>query len=94
MWRRADIAFGLVLYGVSCQCCALAWPFVVIKGKCVQLNSISILECIKSLVYRGSRRVKTIDSTISIAFYFSSLLQTRFQKSWDTVQIVNKKGMQ
>ncbi len=22
------------------------------------------------------------------------LLQTRFQKSWDTVQIVNKKGMQ
>ncbi len=21
-------------------------------------------------------------------------LQTRFQKSWDTVQIVNKKGMQ
>ncbi len=22
------------------------------------------------------------------------ILQTRFQKSWDTVQIVNKKGMQ
>ncbi len=22
------------------------------------------------------------------------LIQTRFQKSWDTVQIVNKKGMQ
>ncbi len=26
--------------------------------------------------------------------FFNVYLQTRFQKSWDTVQIVNKKGMQ
>ncbi len=24
----------------------------------------------------------------------NTIIQTRFQKSWDTVQIVNKKGMQ
>ncbi len=35
-----------------------------------------------------------------INYYWSStyldmeIIQTRFQKSWDTVQIVNKKGMQ
>ncbi len=31
--RLAEIAFGLVLYRVPCQCCALAWPFVVINRK-------------------------------------------------------------
>ncbi len=31
VWRRAEIAFGLVLYRVPCQCRALAWPFIVIK---------------------------------------------------------------
>ncbi len=32
----------------------------------------------------------TIEMYSDIPYY----LQTRFQKSWDTVQIVNKKGMQ
>ncbi len=27
----AEIAFGLVLYSIPCQCRALAWPFIVIK---------------------------------------------------------------
>ncbi len=31
--RRAEIAFGLVLYRVPCQCRALAWPFIVINRK-------------------------------------------------------------
>ncbi len=31
--RRAEIAFGLVLYCVPCQCRALAWPFIVINRK-------------------------------------------------------------
>ncbi len=43
---------------------ALAWPFGVITGKCVQLNSISdLLDGYKKGYYRGSghgtRRVKT-----------------------------------
>ncbi len=29
-----------------------------------------------------------------IYIYIYIYIQTRFQKSWDTVQIVNKKGMQ
>ncbi len=33
VWRRAEIAFGLVLYRVPCQCRALAWPFIVINRK-------------------------------------------------------------
>ncbi len=33
MWRRAEIAFGLVLYRVPCQCRALARPFIVINRK-------------------------------------------------------------
>ncbi len=33
VWRRAEIAFGLVLYHVPCQCRALAWPFIVINRK-------------------------------------------------------------
>ncbi len=33
VWRRAEIAFGLVLYRVPCQCRALAWPFIVINWK-------------------------------------------------------------
>ncbi len=33
MLRRAEITFGLVLYRVSCQCRALAWPFIVINRK-------------------------------------------------------------
>ncbi len=69
---------------------ALAWPFVVINRKCVQLNSNSELldGYKKSLVYSGSsRRVKTEEykdhrlyratppaMDISIAFYFSSFL--------------------
>ncbi len=36
--------------------------------------------------------------SVQIAFQMHSFLivglQTQFQKSWDTVQIVNKKGMQ
>ncbi len=28
-----EIAFGLVLYRVPCQCRALAWPFIVINWK-------------------------------------------------------------
>ncbi len=28
VWRRAEIALGLVLYRVPCQCRALAWPFL------------------------------------------------------------------
>ncbi len=31
---------------------------------------------------------------IYIYIYVCVYIQTRFQKSWDTVQIVNKKGMQ
>ncbi len=30
---RSEIAFGLVLYRVPCQCRALAWPFIVINRK-------------------------------------------------------------
>ncbi len=33
VWRRAEIAFGLVLYRVPCQCEMLAWPFNVINRK-------------------------------------------------------------
>ncbi len=33
VWRRAEMAFGLILYHVSCQCRALAWPFIVINRK-------------------------------------------------------------
>ncbi len=33
VWRRAKIAFGLVVYRIPCQCPALAWPFVVINRK-------------------------------------------------------------
>ncbi len=33
VWRRAEMAFGLVLYHVSCQCRVLAWPFIVINRK-------------------------------------------------------------
>ncbi len=33
VWRRAEIAFGLVLYRVPCQCRAVAWPFIVINRK-------------------------------------------------------------
>ncbi len=33
VWRRAEIAFGLVLYRVPFQCRALAWPFIVINRK-------------------------------------------------------------
>ncbi len=33
VWRRAEIALGLVLYRVPCQCRALAWPFFVINRK-------------------------------------------------------------
>ncbi len=33
MWRCAEIAFGLALYCVPCQCPALAWPFIVINRK-------------------------------------------------------------
>ncbi len=36
--RHAEIAFGLIRYRVPCQCRALAWPFVVIKGKCVSFS--------------------------------------------------------
>ncbi len=27
------MAFDIVLYHVSCECRALAWPFIVINGK-------------------------------------------------------------
>ncbi len=33
VWRRAEIAFGLVLYRVPCQCRPLAWPCFVINRK-------------------------------------------------------------
>ncbi len=33
VWRHAEMAFGLVLYRVPCQCRALAWPFIVINRK-------------------------------------------------------------
>ncbi len=33
VWRRAEIALGLVLYRVPCQCRALAWSFIVINRK-------------------------------------------------------------
>ncbi len=31
--RRAEIAFGLILYRVPCQCRVLTWPFIVINRK-------------------------------------------------------------
>ncbi len=31
---------------------------------------------------------------VCVCIYIYIYIQTRFQKSWDTVQIVNKKGMQ
>jgi len=33
VWRRAEIALGLVLYRAPCQCRALAWSFIVINRK-------------------------------------------------------------
>ncbi len=33
VWRRAEIAFGLVLYRVPCQCWVLAWAFIAINRK-------------------------------------------------------------
>ncbi len=64
VWRHAEIAFGLVLYRVPCQCRALAWPFIVIKENV--FCWIRVVFCkmgIKSVVYhgsgRGSLRVKT-----------------------------------
>ncbi len=71
------MAFGLVLYRVTCQCRALAWPFIVIN-KCVQLNWRSILLdgykklCLprhpsrEALLVRRPKSVKTIDSTMQL----------------------------
>ncbi len=54
------LKWRLVSYGiVSCQCRGLLGHFMWLTGKCVQLNWSSILlDGIKRVVYRGSRRVK------------------------------------
>ncbi len=38
--------------------------------------------------------MKSVYIYIYIYIIYEEYIQTRFQKSWDTVQIVNKKGMQ
>ncbi len=49
---------------------------------------ITVIECV--LV----KKKRLIDPKLLNGSVLYVLIQTRFQKSWDTVQIVNKKGMQ
>ncbi len=43
---------------------------------------------------KGNAMFRLLSEVIENFTYRETKLQTRFQKSWDTVQIVNKKGMQ
>ncbi len=45
-----------------------------------------VVECVRSLAEFSSLANSLIIKSADV--------QSRFQKSWDTVQIVNKKGMQ
>ncbi len=47
------------------------------------IYSLFAFQTLFKLIYRFTQR-----------YFLYEKLQTRFQKSWDTVQIVNKKGMQ
>ncbi len=40
VWRRAEMAFGLVLCRVPCQCRALAWSFIVINRKACSASGV------------------------------------------------------
>ncbi len=62
----------------------------------MKLNYIPVLNMLLITDSLGLHTIcilkKTSSKGAKLAFWVK--IQTRFQKSWDTVQIVNKKGMQ
>ncbi len=50
--------------------------------------------CLLKVIFEQIAWPKSYSAFESNLVQSLELLQTRFQKSWDTVQIVNKKGMQ
>jgi len=76
VWRRAEMAFGLVLYRVSVG--RVLGRLLWLTGKCVQLNWSSILldgykkrslprqPSYEALLVRRPKSVKTIDSTVRL----------------------------
>ncbi len=46
------------------------------------------------VIDKGRKRNLRVFTFLESGLYIYIYIQTRFQKSWDTVQIMNKKGMQ
>ncbi len=57
-------------------------------------DKIIFYEHIISILKLFLRDHVTLKTGVMATTEINYIIQTRFQKSWDTVQIVNKKGMQ
>ncbi len=80
----------------SAHCSDTAWTCADYLFENTHTHTQRLVACCWacSFCMHASEKDTLFKLIIIYLFIYQTDLQTRFQKSWDTVQIVNKKGMQ